>query len=283
MSMTTLELTIRAEEPLQEFLIAELDELGFEGYAQEETLLKAYLPVARWDDVKREQLERWLRANGVTAPVTEQVIGPQNWNEQWEETIQPVAVGGFVIKPTWTEVPAAHAGLTVLEIDPKMSFGTGYHESTRLALRLLRGRVPEGGLVLDAGTGTGILAIAALKRGAKRVVAFDIDPWAQQNAVENFYLNGVADHVDFRAGAIETVPEAGFDLVLANINRNVLLEMVGAFAEKTRVGGGLVLAGLLRQDRDRMIEAAARAGFTRVQEDEEGAWWAAAFVREGDA
>lgn len=274
--MKTVALTLPVDEDLHEYLIAELVDLDFEGFEQEERSLKAFIPASRWNDVAREHVEQWLAAHGVTAPLHEEVIEPRNWNRQWEETIQPIAVGRFLVKPTWADAPPGRDDLILLEIDPKMSFGTGYHESTRLVLRLLPEVVAPGDRVLDAGTGTGILAIAALKLGAASAVAFDIDEWAQQNAVENFFLNGVAARVAFREGSMEVVPETGFDLVVANIHLSVLLEMMPAFAEKVRPGGRLVLAGLLRQDRDAIVDAAAHADFTLTHEDVENAWWACA-------
>ena len=275
----TIELTLHLPDDLHELLIAELLELDFDGFVQEDDRLLAYLPAPRWNDVKREHIERWLLAHGTDAPLEERPVAPQNWNAQWEETIRPIAVGPFLVKPTWTSAPEEHADKMLLEIDPKMSFGTGYHESTRLALRFLPGLVRQGDRVLDAGTGTGILAIAALRLGAASAIAFDIDPWAQENAVENFLLNGVSKQVDFREGGIEVVPEEDFDLLLANINRNVLLDLLPAFAAKMRADGRLVLAGLLRQDREQMLAVADEHAFTLAHEATEGAWWAVVVKR----
>lgn len=274
--MKTIELTIHVGEALQELLIAELSELDFDGFEQHDDYLKAFVAAPRWDDVKRQQVETWLAVSGVAAPVEERVIEPENWNARWEESMQPVAVGRFLIKPTWHRVAPEYADRILLEIDPKMSFGTGYHASTRLVLRFLPEVVRGGETVLDAGTGTGILAIAALKLGAARAVAFDIDEWAQVNAVENFYLNEVAERVTFREGSLDVVPEDDFDLVLANIHRSVLVEMLPAFRARLRPGGRIVLSGLLlHQDRTIMLDAVARTGMEVVREEDEGEWWAA--------
>ena len=277
--MRTVEITLYVGENLQEYLIADLMNLDFDGFEQEDYRLKAYIRAPRWDDAKREYVEQWLRARGILEPVEERIVEEENWNRQWEETVQPVPVGSFLVKPTWADVPPEHAGRMLLEIDPKMSFGTGYHESTRLVVRLLPGHVQAGERVLDVGTGTGILAVAAVKLGAGPVLAVDTDPWAQRNAVENFYLNRVEEQVTFRAGSLGVVSEREFDLILANINRNVLLDMLPALASKVRPGGRIVLSGLLQADRLDMLKAAADKGLTPIAEVEEGRWWAVALER----
>ena len=271
--MDTVELTVYVREDWQDFLIAELGDLDFDAFRQDDVAVRAYIAAARWSDVKREHVENWLRSHGLAVPLEESVIQSQNWNERWEETIAPQAIGPFLVKPTWADVPAAHRDKVLLEIDPKMSFGTGYHASTRLALRFLPDLVRQGDYVLDAGAGTGILAIAAVKLGAAWAVAFDHDPWSQQNAIENIYLNRVAKQIAFRQGAIDDVLEDGFDLILANINRTVLLELLPVFAQKLKPRGHVILAGLLTTDRACMLDAAAAFGFAAVNEASEGEWW----------
>ena len=277
--MRTVEITLYVEDELQEYLIADLMNLDFDGFEQEDYRLKAFIRAPRWDDAKREYVEQWLRARGIDEPVKERIVEEENWNRQWEETVRPIAVGPFLVKPTWADVPPEHADRMLLEIDPKMSFGTGYHESTRLVMRLLPEQVQAGDRVLDVGTGTGILAVAAVKLSAGSVLAVDTDPWAQRNAVENFYLNRVEEQVTFRAGSLGVVPEEEFDLILANINRNVLLGMLPALARKVRSGGRVILSGLLQADRPDMLQAATDEGLTPVEEAEEDRWWAVALER----
>ena len=230
--MDTVELTVYVHDVWQDFLIAELSDLDFGVFQQEEDNVKAYIDADQWTAAKRKHVEQWMEAHSLAGVVAERVIPSQNWNARWEESIQPLAIGPFLIKPTWAEMPAAHQDKILVEIDPKMSFGTGYHASTRLVLRFLPSLVKEGDVLLDAGSGTGILAIAAIKLGAAQAIAFDHDPWSQRNAQENLALNKVDDQVTFREGTIETVPEVGFDLILANINRNVLLDLLPVFARK---------------------------------------------------
>lgn len=269
----TVEIKIYLEEVFQELLIAELSELDFESFVQGDEYLLAYIPLARWNDVARGTIERWLHVNGIHSALEERVHEPQNWNRQWEETVRAVRVGRFLIKPTWADLPPDADEYLLLEIDPKMSFGTGYHESTRLVLRLIPERVKPGDRVLDAGTGTGILAIAAARLGAAHVDAFDFDPWSYTNAIENTYLNEVAERVHVMQGTLDEAPQGPFDLVLANINRNALLDMLPELTRRMAPDGRMVLAGLLKSDRDRMILAASASNLAPEREETEGDWW----------
>jgi ribosomal protein L11 methyltransferase len=290
-SASTLELTLRVAAPDQERLIAALRPLGFERFWQEEQRLRAYVPAAGWGEREREQMETQLRALEVEGPLTIRPVVEKNWNAHWEAGLAPVDAGPFLVKPTHTEAPADHEARFVLEIDPEMSFGTGHHESTRLALRLLAVAHEAGDLrgarVLDAGTGTGILAIAAARLGAARVLAFDTDARVLDNARQNLARNGIAaesehggsEHggpVELRAGAFaEAVPdEDGFDLVLANINRGALSELLPAFRRRLAPGGQVVLSGLLASDRLPMLDCAAACGLAPQQEANESEWWA---------
>ncbi|MEX0746482.1 MAG: 50S ribosomal protein L11 methyltransferase, partial [Rhodothermales bacterium] len=156
---------------------------------------------------------------------------------------------------------------------------TGYHETTRLLLRMMPDFVKPGDRVLDAGTGTGVLAIAAVKLGAVSATAFDIDPWSQENAVENFYLNRVQDQVKMIHGGIEKLPSGTFDVILANINLNVILGLLPEFADRLKADGTLLLSGVLQPDRDRLLVAAQRSGLDMITEANENEWWAGAFMR----
>lgn len=279
--MPTVALKIYVPDPYQEFLVAELSELDFDAFEMEDDHLVAFISSARWDDVKREQIESWLYANNLDTPFTERILDDANWNQQWEETVGPMVVEPFLIKPTWHEAPTDIGELILLEIDPKMSFGTGYHESTRLILRLMPDYVEQGDRVLDAGTGTGILAVASVKLGARSVDAFDIDTWSQRNAVENVYLNAVQDRVSVIEGPIEAVPKATYDLVLANITLNVIMGLLAEFGIRLRRGGHLLASGILQKDRSRLLDVADTHGFALRTDRAEGEWWAGALEYEG--
>ena len=219
--------------------------------------LVAYVEKRRFNDSNREYLEQLLSAYSGESILELEEVPEQNWNQEWEQTIQPQRIGKFLVKPTWSdEEPQMNEIL--LEIDPKMSFGTGYHPTTRLMLNQLQQVHPEEKNILDAGTGTGILAIAAVKLGANKAVGFDIDPWSRDNAVENIYLNGVDGLVEIRFGGIETVDKLeSFHITLANINRNVLIEMLPFLVNHTREGGILLLSGLMQKDEDTIRDEVA--------------------------
>jgi ribosomal protein L11 methyltransferase len=282
--MDTIELVIPIEDARHEALIARLEEYGFTGFQEGDGVLKAYIGADDWSLGKSNYVKSWLQRQGVEDPVGEQRIAEQNWNAQWEQSIQPLTVGPFVVKPTWAAVPDDAEGRHVLEIDPKMSFGTGYHESTRLMLRFLPDLIRGHERVLDAGTGTGILAIAAVHLGVKSVIAFDISTWAEENARENSALNAVADRIDVRQGAIDdVVPERGFDLILANIERDPLIDLLPAFADKLADDGRVVLAGLTQDDEPPMRAALTEHGFVIEREARENEWWAVVLHRLAEA
>ena len=280
-SARTIEVKVYVDESLHEFLIAELADLGFESFVEEVDHLVAYIRARDWNDVARETIERWLAFHNQPVRVEEAVHEPVNWNQKWEETVKPVVVDRFLIKPTWADVPPDAEDKILLEIDPKMSFGTGYHESTRLALRFLPTHLNPGDRVLDAGTGTGVLAIAAARLGAESVFAFDIDSWSYTNALENVYLNHVAEKVVVRAGTIDSAPDEPFGLILANINRSVLIQMLPDLKRRLAPGGRLILAGLLESDRDLMLRHASHWALQPLDHASEGMWWAVVLVHEG--
>lgn len=260
---------------LSDVLVAELADVGFEAFEEGDSGLRAFMPERM---ATREAMSAMAQ---ILARLDVQAVGPErieasNWNRVWEATIAPVAAGPFVVYPPWCEPP--HDALAI-RIEPKMSFGTGHHESTRLMLSALPDLIRPGDRVLDAGTGTGVLAIASVKLGATRVVGFDIDPWSARNARENVDLNGLADRIDLLEGDLDAVPREPVDVVLANINRNVLLDLLPSFAERLVPGGRLGLSGILVGDRSVMNAALGAAGFRPVTERTEGEWLSLAAER----
>jgi len=274
----TVELSLHVLPESQDLIIASLADLGFSAFMQDDAWIKAYLPATEWDDACRQKVVSILNEFHIDPLYEESTIPPQDWNAAWEQSMPPISVGPFLIKPTWASTPRESTEKLVLNIDPKMSFGTGHHESTRLVLRLLPEFIRSGERVLDAGAGTGILTIAALRLGAASAVAFDIDEWAQINIDENLALNGLT--ADFRTGDISLVPEIGFDIVLANINRNVLIELMSEISFRVRDGGHVILSGLLCDDKGILLKIAGQYNLCAVREETEGEWWSVVLRKE---
>lgn len=249
--MDYVELKLSVKDDFHELVIAELYDLDFEGFEQLDDILIATIPASRFDDIKREEVETILMALGdENSILSEQILKPKNWNEEWERTIQPQTIGQFYVHPTWSKAAEDLGDKIELIIDPKMAFGTGYHATTRLMLEWLPDVVNPGDEILDAGTGTGILAIAALKLGANSALGFDVDEWSETNAKENILLNKV-ENFEAKLGSTEVIPDSSsFDVILANINRNALIELLPELAKFLKQGGKLLLSGLLEEDEE---------------------------------
>jgi ribosomal protein L11 methyltransferase len=173
----------------------------------------------------------------------------QDWNAEWKKHYRPLHITGRIwVAPPW-EQPRLKKGEILLIIDPQMAFGTGNHESTQLMIRALEKYLTPNLRVLDAGTGSGILAILAKKLGAAEVFAFDIEPEAIDNARHNALINKTTE-IDFCCGDFTVVPAGEFDVILANINRNILLELMSSFREVLRRNGLLILSGILTSDEE---------------------------------
>lgn len=257
---------------------------GVEGFWEDGDILKCYIPAAQWHPSRlerlRDQVAHVARTQGLPSPrMTVTSLAERNWNEEWEASIQPIKVTDrIVIAPTWHPY-TAQGDEIVLTIDPKMSFGTGYHETTRLMLRLLEKHVRPGIRLVDVGTGTGVLAIAAMRLGASSAVGVDIDEWSFENAIENVKLNGLSASIVIALGGVEVIPDEQFDLIAANIQRNVIEGMIGQLLLRLKTGGVLLLSGLLLIDRDPLVSFLSRSGLTIAEEITENEWIAFACRR----
>ncbi|MGN8224332.1 50S ribosomal protein L11 methyltransferase [Gracilimonas sp. BCB1] len=276
--MEYVELQISLKDDFHELLIAELFDLDFEGFEQDDDLLIATIPTQRFDDSKREQIEKLLmNFGGESSILSEKIIPDQNWNETWEKTIQPQAIGRFYVHPTWSTTGADVSDKIELMIDPKMAFGTGYHATTRVMLEWLPEVISEGDKILDAGTGTGILAIAALKLGAESAFGFDIDEWSETNAQENILLNEVKNF-EVKLGSTEVIPEGEkYDVILANINRNALIGLIPELLRYLNEGGKLLISGLLEEDEPVMLKQEALEKLTHRDTRQHKEWIAILF------
>ncbi len=268
--MSSIAVTIPSVPSNHELLLGLLLTDEVQGVEEREDAIVFFFDESAIEGVKTalEQVAAPL-ANG---KILYELIRDQNWNEEWEKTIKPIHVGRFWIRPSW-DVEVVPANKIELIIDPKMSFGTGYHETTRLMMGAIPEMVQPDDSVLDAGTGTGVLAISALKIGAKSAIGFDIDPICKENAEENAELNKVSDRFQMFVGTETVVPSGDFEVVMANINRESLRAMLPALKNFLTQNGRLGLAGLLISDREIMLQALGVAGMKPIREATEGDWW----------
>ena len=274
--MDTIELTLAIPPPEHDRFLAQLEEHAT-GFVQNDAALRAYVPADRWAAVNREQLEARLAADGYLDALSVRPLAAKNWNAVWEDTLSPARAGPFLICPTPTDIPPDHTDAMVLRIDPEMSFGTGHHATTRLALQLLGDVLAPGDRVLDVGTGTGVLAIAACRAGAAAALGVDTNPDAVRNARKNAQKNDVADCVTVREGSVDGAPETGYDIVVANITRRVLLGLLPDLLSHLTTDGTLLLSGVLQPQGDSVLDTAEAHSLHLDAEATEDGWWAARF------
>jgi ribosomal protein L11 methyltransferase len=257
--MNYTELNIPVEDPLaSEMLVAELAELPFESFQEEEGLLKAYIPASKLPDCK-ERVDALLASRGVTGARYIE-IETRNWNAVWESQFDPVEVEGKLVIRAPFHNPAGDEVREVI-IMPKMSFGTGHHATTWLMSAEMMDHDFAGRRVLDMGSGTGVLAILAAKLGAGSVTAVDIDEWAYNNSLENIAANGVEGVVRPVMGDASAIRGHSYDVVLANINRNILVADMPAYvAAMNPEGGELIVSGIFETDIEAIERRAVELG-----------------------
>ena len=258
------EFTINSKPFLPEILQGVLWELSISGNQEEENFIKVFCEGG--SDVNKNKisasLERLKKEKVIESfIVIEKTLENKNWNEEWEKSRGVIEVSDrIVIKPSFKEYSAKPTQI-VITVDPKMSFGTGEHQSTKLCLLLIEKYLKKGMKMLDVGTGTGILAIAAAKLDAVKVVAVDNDEWSYENSIENTVVNSVHGKIDVKLGEINTVIENDFDLVVANIQKDVLIQIKNEVFNRLKREGILILAGLLIQDENDIWREYEKLGF----------------------
>ncbi len=264
---------LRIPESVREYAVSVMLDIGFEGFQEEDDAMEAWIRSDRYSADVRKGLEDWLGSQPDECRILEEeTVAERNWNEEWEKTIQPMQIGPFFIHPTWADESPPKYTIPIA-IDPKMAFGTGYHETTRLMLRLIPDFVRKGDTLLDMGAGTGVLGIAALKMGAGRAVGIDIDPWSYDNALENAKINGLAERLEIRIGSVDQLkPDEQFNLILANINRNILLDLGDALVEKLATGGNLLLSGIVEGDEEVIFAHPAYRSLEKCSMLQENEW-----------
>ncbi|GHB54078.1 50S ribosomal protein L11 methyltransferase [Persicitalea jodogahamensis] len=269
--MNHIELNLTLSPEYAEILMAELAEMGYESFVETDTGLDAYIPES---DFSEEKLQETLARYQPVAPVrfSWQVLEKKNWNAEWESNYAPIEVGDAVRVRALFHEPDARFRHELV-ITPKMSFGTGHHETTWLVMNEQLSLPHAGRAVLDVGCGTGILAILARKLGAADLLAFDIEEWAVENTRENFSLNEATEQSEVFQGTIDDVPfDQRFGGILANINRNILLNEVPRYAQHLLPGGWLVVSGFYEIDAPDIIAKAESSGLSYKRMNTRNQW-----------
>lgn len=266
---TTIQVSIEVvDEAVKDMMIAELSDLGFDGFEETETGLFSYIDSAKFDEEVTAGLEELVGRHGAT--YTSKAIDKQNWNALWESNFEPVLVDDFVgVRANFHE-PFNNQVEHDIIITPKMSFGTGHHGTTYSVMQLMRGIDFKGQSVFDFGTGTGLLAILAHKLGAGYVLGVDNDDWCIENASENIEVNYT------QSIEIEKVNDANlnkkFNIIIANINKNIILDNLAFLAKATVPGGVVLLSGLLVEDEPEIEAACAALGWKHQETRTRNNW-----------
>ena len=264
--------TFHVEEATQDVLLAWLSELPFDAFEESVGAIEAYLPPSASMENTNEALDA-LRAQ-IEFSVTHEWLPDENWNAVWESNFSPVQVGTFCGIRAEFHPPFENVQYELV-IQPKMAFGTGHHETTYMMVAFMENLPFHGKKVLDYGTGTGILALLAAKLGAHTIEAVDIEEASVENCLENAQRNQVEEAIHVLLGDISVVPSSDFDVILANINRNVILDSFQTLHNMLRPSGTLFISGILRSDKEIVFSAAQQQGFTIDSFTERGDWLAA--------
>lgn len=275
MNYIEYDFTVSPLEMGSEILIAELAEVGFDSFVDTPMGIKAYIPKDSWNEHILQDI--YLLSNPeftISYQITE--IEQVNWNEEWEKNFSPIVVEDLcTVRANFHPVPNTRYDIV---ITPKMSFGTGHHETTYMMLQQLLPLSLEGAKVLDMGCGTGILAIMAALRGAHDITAIDIDPWCVENATENVQQNNCS-FITIKEGDVSLIAGEQYNLILANINRNILLSDIPAYTQALLPQGLLLVSGFYEEDLPAIKEKCQQVGLTYLSHIERNRWVSAKFQR----
>ena len=261
--------------PIREIALAFLAELPFDSFEETDTGLNAYLPASE----SLEDVESRLSEIGgqLAFRFRRRLIPAKNWNAVWESNFQPIQIAGFCVVRASFHPPVPEVAHEVI-IDPQMAFGTGHHATTYLMMEQMSKEAFSGATVLDFGCGTGILAILAEKLGAAIIDAVDIEAPAYENTIANAALNGVS-HIRAYHGSLKEAPETRYQFILANINRNVILNSLQTLYDRLAPGGVLLASGILFADEGLVIERAVDTGLSLSQKARKEEWCCLRFSR----
>jgi len=274
--MDFIQVTVQTPEELTDIITAELSQVGYDTFMETENGLCAYITEDIFSETELQAvLQKYQQVADL--PYSTDKIPQQNWNEEWEKNFEPLLISGICsVRASFHPQPE---NVTYdIVINPKMSFGTGHHETTTLMIQNQLDMDHKGKRVLDMGCGTGILAILAGKLGAREVVAVDIEDWTVENARENAALNNTP--VEVRLGDIEVVrQDQPYNIILANINRNVLLADIPVYALLLKPGATLIMSGFYIEDLDAILDVAQANNLVYKSVREKNNWISVVMTR----
>ncbi len=276
--MEFIEIKVKSTPEFGEILQAELAEAaGFSSFMDNAEGFDGWAEVSAFDKAATEEvMDRYTAMTPLSYELVE--IEKQNWNEEWEKNYEPIFIGDQVaIHAHFHELPKQFP--YDITITPKMSFGTGHHQTTRLMIQNMLKIDHKNKSVLDAGTGTGILAIMAKQLGADVVEAYDIDEWCVENSKENYSLNDMEGFPVYQGTIAEMNFSTPFDILIANINRNILVHEMGDYSQNLKSGGHLLLSGFYEEDIPVIEEEAKKHGLTKIGYIKENNWVSVHFLK----
>lgn len=276
--MNYIEVKLNINPEFSDIFMAELGEIGYETFTEEAEGLNAYITEDLFSEENLDEImERYLAMTPISYSYS--TLEKKNWNEEWEKNYEPIlaANGRVRVRANFHE-PDPNIQYELL-INPKMSFGTGHHETTSMVLSLQMEIDHQAKKVLDVGCGTGILAIFASKLGASEVAGFDIEEWAAENSRENVQLND-CDNIVIRQGTIEDEPADQYDIILANINRNILMRDIPKYVEFMKAAPSkLIVSGFYQHDIEDIEKVASESGLIKTHTENKNNWAAVIFER----
>lgn len=261
-------------EPWNEIIIANISELPFESFLENENGFDAYIPAT--DENETEIKEVLASLDYIEFSYSRTEIEQQNWNATWEENFTPILVNDQCLIRAEFHETIENIPYEII-IQPKMSFGTGHHSTTHLMVEYILETEFDGKDILDMGCGTSILAILGMKKNANYAECIDIDEWAVENSIENGKRNGVS--LDAKMGDNSLLGSKSFDVILANINKNILMAQIPSYIEVLNEGGDLFLSGLMEQDYDDIHAFCIERGLTFVSVKQRNEWIALHFKK----
>lgn len=274
--LTYIEYTFKVSplQPASDILIAQLGEVGFDSFVETEDGVLAYVLKEQWNSTILDDIQI-LGSSIFRITYESKEIAQQNWNATWEENFEPIQVGEMcVVRAPFHEKPNVKYDIV---IEPKMSFGTGHHETTHMMLQHILDHDFEQKSVLDMGSGTGVLAILAAMKGANRVDAIDIDNWCYLNAIENKERNNCS-YINVFEGDANLLKDKKYDVIIANINRNILLEDIPIYANSLNENGILFLSGFYSEDIPVISEKCKEVGLFFEKNIEKNNWVSVKYV-----